>query len=107
MATLELGTTQEGTEATVSLRGELDTSTAHTLREALEKLRREGILEITIDLEHLSFMDSTGLAVFLGAMKRLRGVGGDVVLARPNERVTRTLVITGLDRAFRIIDLSD
>jgi anti-sigma B factor antagonist len=107
MAPLELDLTKDGAGATVSLRGELDTSNAQSVREVLEQLRREGVTEITLDLEHLAFMDSTGLAVFLGAMKRLRGAGGDIVLSKPNERITRTLVITGLDRAFRIIDLSD
>jgi anti-sigma B factor antagonist len=106
MAPLELDTSKDGSEAVVSLRGELDVTTAHVVREALEQLRTDGVNEITVDLEHLAFMDSTGLAVFLGAMKRLRGDGGDMVLAKPNERVSRTLVITGLDRAFRIIDLS-
>src|SRR5688572_29944897 len=106
MAPLELDTSMDGTEAVVSLRGELDVTTAQLVRETLEQLRTDGVNEITMDLEHLEFMDSTGLAVFLGAMKRLRGDGGDMVLAKPNGRVSRTLVTTGLDRAFRIIDLS-
>lgn len=57
---------------------------------------------MAIDLADVDFMDSTGLGVLIGALKRLRETGGTLVLAGTKPAVTRVFEITGLDRIFTI-----
>jgi anti-sigma B factor antagonist len=76
------------------IEGELDTSTAPQLREAmgeaLEDRRGEG--ELVLDVSRLSFMDSSGLHVLMEAVASRNGAG-PIVLHRPSRAVKRLLEI--------------
>ena len=52
---------------TLSLVGELDASTAPELEAAIERLCEDGASEIVLDMHELSFIDSSGLRLILGA----------------------------------------
>lgn len=55
-----------------------------------------------MDLADVEFMDSTGLGVLIGSLKRLRETDGSMVLAGIRPSVARVFEITGLDRIFTI-----
>ena len=55
-----------------------------------------------MDLSDVEFMDSTGLGVLIGSLKRLREADGSMVLAGIRPSVARVFEITGLDRIFTI-----
>lgn len=55
---------------------------------------------LVVDLEQVEFFDSTGLGVFVGALKRIRASGGSLQLVCTQERVLTTFRITGLDSVF-------
>ena len=57
-----------------------------------------------VDLEKVEFLDSTGLGVLIGGMKRLRSTDGDLTLVCTQPRILRVFEITGLNRAFAIHD---
>jgi len=57
-----------------------------------------------VDLSGATFVDSTTLGVLLGAVKRLRLIGGELVLVCADLNIRRILSITLLDRAFVIYD---
>jgi anti-sigma B factor antagonist len=61
-----------------------------------------GNQRIAIDLSGVEFMDSTGLGVLIGALKRVRESGGSLVLGGIRPAVSRVFEITGLDRIFTI-----
>ena len=82
--------------------GELDLVTVPLLEERLESLRREGARQLTLDLAELAFIDSTGLSALVGALKRYRADGGDIVLRSPTRATTKVLEISGLDKVFAI-----
>jgi len=86
----------------VHLLGELDMSTANTLREQLLGLAAEGPTHVTVDLSHLEFVDSTGLSVLITGLKRIRQHGGDMALRSPTPATRRVLEITGLTEVFSI-----
>lgn len=58
--------------------------------------------QLVIDLEDVSFIDSSGLRSLLGASRRARGRGGDVVLRSVGPEVARLLEITGTTSQFVI-----
>lgn len=88
--------------AEVHLVGELDVSTAPLLREGLLGVLAEGSGQITLDMAELAFIDSTGLSVLVGAFKRARQDGREVVLKNPRPPARKVLEISGLDTVIRI-----
>jgi len=86
----------------VAAAGELDLYTSERLQEKLAEVLELGGRRVLIDLTGVTFMDSTALAVLVGAAKTLESSGGQVVLVADDPRVTRVIKITGLARVFRI-----
>ena len=62
---------------------------------------------IVIDLEGLSFIDSSGLGVLVGGLRQARDVSGSVVLSRPNGLVLHVLELTGVIDVVEIVDAPD
>lgn len=86
----------------LDLEGEVDLSTAPKLRERLIDLIDDGRRKIVLNLSGVPFMDSTGLGVMVGGLKRLKERDGTLALAGPNRPVLRVLTLTGMDRVFTI-----
>lgn len=86
--------------ATARLVGEVDLFTAPSLHDGLSTLFEEGVRTLTLDLSELEFIDSTGLAELVLALKRHRDGGGDVVLRCPRPATAKVLEISGLDQVF-------
>jgi anti-sigma B factor antagonist len=86
--------------AMVTVRGELDCASARLLADELGELLREGICRLTVDLAEMTFIDSTGLATLVSALRTARQKGGDVVLHSPRRCVRKVLAISGADRFF-------
>jgi anti-sigma B factor antagonist len=91
----------------VAVRGEIDIATAPKLREKLVELASQGAQMVVVDLEGVDFLDSTGLGVLIGGMKRLRGLDGDLTLVCTQPRILKVFEITGLNRAFTIHETVD
>lgn len=91
----------------VGLTGEVDLYTAPELKSELLRLVAEEPNRIVVDLSGATFVDSTTLGVLLGAVKRLRTIGGELVIVCSDLNIRRILSITLLDRAFTIYDKLD
>jgi anti-sigma B factor antagonist len=65
-------------------------------------LIQNGSHQVVVDLRGVEFMDSTGLGVLVGALKRLREQEGDLALVCTEGPVLKILTLTGLDRVFPI-----
>jgi anti-sigma B factor antagonist len=91
----------------VAVRGEVDIATAPKLREKLVELASQGAQQVVVDLDGVEFLDSTGLGVLIGGMKRLRGLDGDLTLVCTQPRILKVFEITGLNRAFSIYESVD
>jgi anti-sigma B factor antagonist len=87
----------------VVLRGDLDVATAPDLRTTLVDVIDEGA-RIVIDMQAVEFLDSAGLGILVGGLKRARTRGGDLELVCSNSAVLKPLELTGLDRVFTIHD---
>ena len=107
---LGLDVTERDGYAILSVRGEVDVYTAPKFRERLIELVSEGKYRIVVDLEGVDFLDSTGLGVLVGGLKRLRSKeeeGGDLVLVCTQTRILKVFEITGLTKVFKIYDSVD
>jgi len=80
--------------------GRLDVTGAPTLKDAVSEIVKNGQPRLVIDLEGVSFVDSTGLGSVIAALKMVRSSKGDLRLAAPNQQVRVVLELTTLDRVF-------
>jgi anti-sigma B factor antagonist len=104
---LVLETDDRGDITVVSVKGEVDLYTAPGLKERIADLVSAGKNRLAVDLSGVEFMDSTGLGVLIGGLKRCKEAGGSLALAAPREPVLKVLAITGLDRVFSIHETVD
>jgi anti-sigma B factor antagonist len=84
--------------------GEIDVYTAPSLREKIVSLVEAGTTMLIVDLTHVEFLDSTGLGVLVGALRRLRGVNGSFGVVCDQERLLKIFRITALDSVLTIYD---
>ena len=88
--------------AIIAASGELDAATAPELEAALGRAMEAGAKRVVIDLKGASFIDSSGLATLVRALKRMRAGSGDLVLADLRPAVRKVFDLTRLDKAFDI-----
>jgi|RhiMethySRZTD1v2_1073278.scaffolds.fasta_scaffold03003_12 anti-sigma B factor antagonist len=101
---LSLSTHTVGEHTVLEVGGEVDVYTAPRLRERLIELVEGGARHVVVDLSRVEFLDSTGLGVLVGALKRLRAVNGTLGLVCAHERLLKIFRITALDRVFALYD---
>ena len=95
---------ESGTTRVVHLSGSCDLASAPGLRQTLHGLTPPEVQDVILDVTALEFIDSTGLGVVLGAMRRLREGGGSLSIAGADGIVRRVLEITDLDKVIPMID---
>jgi anti-sigma B factor antagonist len=91
---------RSGSRVFVQLNGELDVSTAPLLQSSLADVLGETPREIVLNLADLSYVDSTGLSLFITATKRAHAEGSKLVLQDPQASTQRLLEITNLTDFF-------
>ena len=101
---LGLDVTERDGYTVLAVRGEVDVYTAPRFRERLIELVSEGKHRIVIDLEGVDFLDSTGLGVLVGALKRVRSNDGDLFLVCTQPRIRKVFEVTGLTKVFSLFD---
>ena len=84
------------------VRGSLELSTADALRTSVAQVMREGHVNLLLDLNGVEYMDSSGLAVLLGTLRRVRERQGSLRLVCQVRPVLRLLSLTGIDRLLPI-----
>jgi anti-sigma B factor antagonist len=99
---LDLTTTDRGGAKVIALEGEIDAYTAPRLRQALIDLVSGGATDIVVDMEKVEFLDSTGLGVLVGGLKRVKSNGGELHLVITQDRIMKIFDITGLAKVFPI-----
>ena len=91
----------------IDVAGTIDIYTAPRLRELLIDLVSTNSYQLVINLERVEFLDSTGLGVLVGGLKRVRAHDGSLELVCTQERILKTFRITGLTKVFRIHETVD
>lgn len=80
--------------------GLLDSTQAVSFREKIDELVAEGADVILIDLQDVTFIDSSGLGLLVTALKRIRSVKGRLCICSTNEQVRMLFELTSMDRVF-------
>lgn len=90
--------------AVIKLAGEVDLSTSPIFKQKVYETIEAGSNDVVIVLDELEFMDSTGLGVLVGALKKSRMAGGIIRLVCSKKNIKKVFTITGLDKVFPIYD---
>lgn len=91
---------REGDTVVVALQGELDLYNAQAIRDALSAASNDS-KRVVVDLEAVTFVDSTAMGLLIEARSRLEDRSA-FVLAAPRMETRRALAVSGLDRHFEI-----
>lgn len=84
------------------LAGELDCSTVEHLRERFAEVENARQGDLVLDIGLLTFVDSTGLSLFLSEHRRLRAAGSNLVIFGPTPMAQRLFEITGFNQLLDI-----
>lgn len=88
--------------AVITLDGEIDLHRSGEVRAQLDPHIAAKEAVIVVDLSGVTYIDSSGLAVFIEAMQRVLGYGGEFALCGLRESVRHIFAIACLDQVFRI-----
>lgn len=92
----------DGRTHVIEVGGSVDLYTAPALKERTAQVVDAGATRVIVDLSRVGFLDSSGLGVLVGALKRLRKGSGKLALIITDYDVERSLELSGLDRTFNI-----
>jgi anti-sigma B factor antagonist len=104
---LEVETSKRDRWSVISLRGEIDVYTAPRLRQALIDLVEADEKDILVDMSRVDFLDSTGLGVLVGGLKRVKAKDGSLEIVATQDKILKIFEITGLSKVFPIHESVD
>ena len=104
---LTVSTSERDAVVVVTVSGEVDVYTAAQLRAVLDEEIGAGNARLVVDLDEVSFLDSTGLGVLVGRLKLVRNHSGWLRIVCSNDRILRVFRITGLAKVFVIHETAD
>jgi anti-anti-sigma factor len=93
--------------ALIQIGGYLDTVTSPQLETALEDVTEEGYANIICDLGSVNYISSAGWGIFVSKIKRLRDMGGDLVLSKMIPDVFDVFQLLEFDRILKFYDNTD
>lgn len=86
----------------ISVEGELDLSNVSELRSVVADQCESHPAALIFDLRDLTYMDSSGLGVLVGAKRRLANHEGEVLIITQQPTALKALSLSGLDRIIRV-----
>lgn len=95
---LSVEQSSEGNWALLVIHGEVDVASAPRVRQELNRVIDEGATQVVFDFGDVDFIDSSGLAVLVTALRR----ADSVVLRNPSHAVRRVVEIAGLSDTLPI-----
>jgi len=90
----------------VRVLGEIDVFNSEEFKKTLMSLIEEKKINISLECEELTYIDSTGLGSMVGVLKNVRQYDGDIIIKNLKPSLLKLFKITSLDRAFKI-EVSD
>jgi anti-anti-sigma factor len=101
---LELRSARDGDVHTITLTGELDLHSKVGVEQELRRVEDADAAVIRLDLTSVTFIDSTGIGLLLGATTRSREKGVRLEIDRPPDSVMRLLTVAGVIRLLPFVD---
>lgn len=101
---LSITNAEKASKTLVTVVGEVDVSNAGELREAVDSALEVAPAAVSVDLAEVSYIDSTGIGVLVGAATRAQEAGVAFSVAHPQTNVKRVLGLLGVERQLNVED---
>ena len=95
---------ESGHVTSICLAGEVDAYTTPAFAQAVKTSLQRGAAHFVIDLEGVTYIDSSGLGVLISTLKALSARHGTLGIVAAQDEVRRLFAITGLDRVLTLHD---
>jgi len=82
----------------VRLEGYVDAHTFTDFEEELTRLVEAGQYNLLLDLERLTYINSTGLGLLMATFRQVRQQQGDLVIAKMSDKITNIFNLLGFSR---------
>ena len=102
--TFTIDVKKEGNVYILLLNGYLDASTSHILDQAIQSIIQQSGKKLLIDCEHLSYISSAGLGIFMKHVDAIRNASGDMAFCTMQKPVFTVFDLLGFPVLFRICD---
>jgi anti-sigma B factor antagonist len=87
-------------QSNIRLEGPLDALTVREVRPLLDAVVADNPRRVTVDLDHVTLLDSTGVGAIVSLFKRVKAQGGQVVVIRAHDQPLAVLKLLKLDTVF-------
>jgi len=84
----------------IYISGEVDIYTSQKLKDKLYSMVDTYKSDLKIDCRELNYIDSTGLGIFVGALKKAKQYDRNIFILKPKDNIKKLFTITGLDKLF-------
>jgi anti-sigma B factor antagonist len=88
----------------LSLKGRLTVGEASSVREKITDVIAAGTVNVLLNLQHVEYIDSTGLGALVICFTSLKKAGGALKLVNPNKRNVELLLLTKLHTIFEVFN---
>lgn len=106
-AAIDISHEKIGSSAVVRVSGDVDMTGSPRLRDEIRSAQDTRPEQVVIDLSEVQYMDSSGLATLVEAMKIAKNKGSRLVLCSMHPKVRGIFEIARLDQYFTIVDSVD
>ncbi len=100
---MEISIGMDGDVVVVDLTGDFVASAAEQFKTQVAKLVEKNFLFVVLNLDKVSFMDSSGLGACMAAHKTLQEKKGALVCAKPGEGVAKIFRVTRADQKLKVV----
>jgi anti-sigma B factor antagonist len=99
---MDIEVTKSGAISVVAPQSDLDMAAADQMKRTLTDLVDKGSRKLLIDLDHVGYVDSSGLGALVASMKHARAAGGDMRLCGLQDDVRAIFEMTRLVKAITV-----
>jgi anti-sigma B factor antagonist len=89
------------------IKGDIDINSSPEIRDSFEKVIKNKAMKVLVNLNGVSYVDSSGLATLVEMLKKTRSYGGRLRISNLAPKVKSLFEITKLEKLFEIFDTAE
>ncbi len=100
---MEINVDKKDSYILFQLEGSLDIYTSLDLKAALEDHVKDDAPDVVIDMEKLTYIDSSGIGILIKALNYVQGLNGKLCVANLKPAIEKVFKVSGLTSYFEIL----
>ncbi|MBF0555746.1 MAG: STAS domain-containing protein [Nitrospirae bacterium] len=99
---MKIDTAEHSDYMVVSIAGEIDMYSSPALRDTMLSMVKKNVATVIVNLKDVKYIDSSGIATFVEALKKMLAYKGKLKMAQVPDRVMEIFNFSKLDKVFDI-----